>query len=406
MDNNLDTSSKEDSSSLFKSVKANALASKVLNIEGKILPRRYTTYQEPLKDAGSSKVSNPSVNEKVAGHLLDKPSFSSIVHEKPQKRTVKIKEMRNEVSVDGAAVALPIEAVETVNARFTNTLYGYFIGDRLAFPLVENYGMESVLENGPWLVRRVPLILNEWTPNTILKKDEIKRVPVWVKMHHVPIVAYSEIGLSLISTQIGKPIMLDSYTSNMCLHSWGRSVYARALIEIAADVELVKSLVIAIPLGNKEGHTFATIDIEYEWTPPRCASCRIFDHVSDKCPKLPKVVPTDKAADDGFTEVKKKKAKAKQSSKKQVSTNYGPGKTLDKTSKVATTNSFSALSGEDANVWDDDNRVTTESELHVVNDSDSEDVDEYITMEEGTNSVPKEVSKDQGASTPLEDVSS
>ncbi|GJZ20509.1 retrovirus-related pol polyprotein from transposon 17.6 [Tanacetum coccineum] len=348
--------------------------------------------------------------------------------------------MRNEVSVDGAAAALPIEAVETVNARFTNTLYGYFIGDRLAFPLVENYGMESVLENGPWLVRRVPLILNEWTPNTILKKDEIKRVPVWVKMHHVSIVAYSEIGLSLISTQIGKPIMLDSYTSNMCLHSWGRSVYARALIEIAADVELVKSLVIAIPLGNKEGHTFATIDIEYEWTPPRCASCRIFDHVSDKCPKLPKVVPTDKAVDDGFTEVKKKKAKAKQSSKKQVegirlnkpplnlqyrrvdrgesskqkvntdvnkvSTNYGPSKTLDKTSKVATMNSFSALSGEDANVWDDDNRVTTEIELHVVNDSDSEDVDEYITMEEGTNSVPKEVSKDQGASTPLEDVSS
>ncbi|GJT75664.1 zinc knuckle CX2CX4HX4C containing protein [Tanacetum coccineum] len=328
MDNNLDTSSKEDSSSLLKSVKANALASKVLHIEGKILPRRYTTYQEPLKDAGSSKVSNPSVNEKVAGHSLDKPSFSSIVHEKPQKRTVKIKEMRNEVSVDGAAVALSIEAVETVNARFTNTLYGYFIGDRLAFPLVENYvnntwakyglkriqlheefflfqfntreGMESVLENGPWLVRRVPLILNEWTSNTILKKDEIKRVPVWVKMHHVPIVAYSEIGLSLISTQIGKPIMLDSYTSNMCLHSWGRSVYARALIEIAADVELVKSLVIAIPLGNKEGHTFPTIDID------------------DKCPKLPKVVPTDKAADDGFTEVKKKKAKAKQSSKTQL----------------------------------------------------------------------------------------
>ncbi|GJV19060.1 putative reverse transcriptase domain-containing protein [Tanacetum coccineum] len=258
--------------------------------------------------------------------------------------------------------------------------------------------------------------------NTILKKDEIKRVLVWVKMHHVPIVAYSEIGLSLISTQIGKPIMLDSYTSNMCLHSWGRSVYARALIEIAANVELVKSLVIAIPLGNKEGHTFAMIDID------------------DKCPKLPKVVPTDKAADDGFTEVNKKKAKAKQSSKKhvegirlnkpplnlqyrrvdrgesskqkvntdvnKVSTNCGPSKTLDKTSKVATTNSFSALSGEDASVWDDDNRVTTKSELHVVKDSDSEDVDEYITIEEGTNSVPKKVSKDQGASTPLEDVSS
>ncbi|GKB56516.1 zinc knuckle CX2CX4HX4C containing protein, partial [Tanacetum coccineum] len=135
-------------------------------------------------------------------------------------------------------------------------------------------GMESVMENGPWLIRLVPLILNEWTPNTILKKDEIKCAPIWVKMHHVPIVAYFEVGLSLITTQIRKPIMLDSYTSNMCLNSWGRSTYARALIEISADVELQKSMVIAIPLSNKEGHTFTTIDIEYEWTPPRCATCK------------------------------------------------------------------------------------------------------------------------------------
>nr|GEU29963.1 hypothetical protein [Tanacetum cinerariifolium] len=217
--------------------------------------------------------------------------------------------MRNEVSVNGAAVTIPMEAVESVNARFVNTLYGYFIGDRLAFPLVENYVKNTwanVLENGPWLIRRVPLLLNEWTSNTILKKDEIKRVPVWVKMHHVPIVAYSDVGLSLISTQIGKPLMLDSYTSNMCLNSWGRSAYVRVLIEIAADVEQMKSLIIAIPVGNKEGHTFATIDIKYEWTPPRCASCRIFDHVSKKCPKLPKVASNEKVI-----EVKRRRRKLK-----------------------------------------------------------------------------------------------
>ncbi|GJY76703.1 hypothetical protein Tco_0481819 [Tanacetum coccineum] len=50
--------------------------------------------------------------------------------------------------------------------------------------------------------------------------------------------------------------------------SYLRSTYARALIEILADVDLMDSLVIAIPRCDKEGHTFATIDIEYEWTPP------------------------------------------------------------------------------------------------------------------------------------------
>nr|GEX25018.1 hypothetical protein [Tanacetum cinerariifolium] len=285
MDVNKDSLNKDYMSSVLESVKANSLASKINNIGDKFLPRRYTTYQEPLKDAGLSKSTISNVKDKV--DTIRMPSFASVVHEKPQKTIIKIKEMRNEVNVNGAAVTIPTGAVESVNARFVNTLYGYFIGDRLAFPLVENYVKNTwanVLENGPWLIRRVPLLLNEWTANTILKKDEIKSVP------------------------IGKPLMLDSYTSNMCVNSWGRSAYARVLIEIAADVELVKSLVIAIPVGYKEEHTFSTIDIEYEWTPPRCASCRIFDHVSEKCPKLPKVDSSEKVIDDGFIEVKKKKA--------------------------------------------------------------------------------------------------
>ncbi|GJS70552.1 reverse transcriptase domain-containing protein [Tanacetum coccineum] len=47
--------------------------------------------------------------------------------------------------------------------------------------------------------------------NEDLKKEEIKIAPLWVKLHHVPIVAYSEVGLSLIATQLGRPIMMDSY---------------------------------------------------------------------------------------------------------------------------------------------------------------------------------------------------
>ncbi|GKD92084.1 hypothetical protein Tco_1371921, partial [Tanacetum coccineum] len=208
--NNKDPSIEEDSTSLYKSVKANIIASKVVNINGKFLPRRFTTYQEPLKDASSSKDSNQS-KESVPIQPHVKPSFAFVVHDKPLKKIVKIKELRSEERVDGAAVVIPLEAVQEVNERFTNTL--------------TSSGMVSVMENGPWLIRLVPLILNEWTPNTILKKDEIKCAPIWVKMHHVPIVAYSE----------------------------GRSTYARALIEISADVELQKSMVIAIPLSNMSG---------------------------------------------------------------------------------------------------------------------------------------------------------
>nr|GEW46638.1 hypothetical protein [Tanacetum cinerariifolium]GEW50942.1 hypothetical protein [Tanacetum cinerariifolium] len=358
-------------SSLYNSLKANALASKVVNID-KFLPRRYTTYTEPLKDDSTSK-SDP----KVADHVMDqasvKQSFASALHDKPVKKFVNIKEMRSESKVNDATVTLPIEAVEAVNARFTNTLYGYFIDNRLAFPLVENYvkhtwakyglkriqmheefllfqfntreGMESVLENGPWLIRLMPLILNEWTPNTILKKDEIKSALVWVKMHHVPI----------------------------------------------------------------EGHTLATIDIEYEWTPLRCETCLIFYHVGEKCPKLPKVIQTPKASDDGFTE------KGETSNHKTPATNLegnkeGSGPIVKKATvqitttssplepTINTTNSFSALFEDDYRAWDDDNsNMIKNSVLNVINESDSEDeeVNEYITMNEMKD-------QNQRASNPLE----
>ncbi|GJY78798.1 zinc knuckle CX2CX4HX4C containing protein [Tanacetum coccineum] len=129
-------------------------------------------------------------------------SFDSVLQTKPHKQVVKIMELRNNDVVDGANVAITMEAVE-VSSRFANTLYGYFIGKRLAFPLFDSKdGMESFIENGSWLIRLMPLFLNIWTPNTVLKKDVIKQAPVWVKLHHVPTVAYSEVESSLITTQI------------------------------------------------------------------------------------------------------------------------------------------------------------------------------------------------------------
>ncbi|GJU16779.1 hypothetical protein Tco_1144745 [Tanacetum coccineum] len=269
------------------------------------MPMYSVTFTKPLNDKVAA------VNEASLGDIThitkekdpiqakEKLSFASVMNEQPLKKAVKIKELRNELSVNSAAVTIPIEVIEAVNAR---------------------------------------------------------------------------------------------------------STYARALIEILADVDLMDSLVIAIPRCDKEGHTFATIDIEYEWTPPRCASCKIFDHVSDKCPKLPREVSNMKISDDGFTEVKKMKVRTKKSSKKQVegvrlskpalnlqyrrvekdetskqkvssnenkkNVGNGSSKPLVEPIKVTTSNSFSALEEDDSRTWDEDNGGTNDNAFHVVNDSD------------------------------------
>ncbi|GJZ77851.1 hypothetical protein Tco_0642523 [Tanacetum coccineum] len=77
-------------------------------------------------------------------------------------------------------------------------------------------------------------------------------------------------GLSLMATKLGNPIMLDSYTSSMCLQSWGRMDYARALIDIRVDRELKEDMVIAIPNVEDDGEFLHTVRMEYEWEPPRC----------------------------------------------------------------------------------------------------------------------------------------
>nr|GFB90887.1 hypothetical protein [Tanacetum cinerariifolium] len=80
--------------------------------------------------------------------------------------------------------------------------------------------------------------------------------------------AFSEYGLSIIASNICKPIMLDSYTSSMCIESWGRSSFSRCLIEINAKDVLPESLTIGVPLIENTG-----FNIEYEWKPPYCDLC-------------------------------------------------------------------------------------------------------------------------------------
>ncbi|GKC21966.1 disease resistance response protein 206-like protein [Tanacetum coccineum] len=60
----------------------------------------------------------------------------------------------------------------------------------------------------------------------------------------------------------GNPLMLDSYTSDMYMQSWGRSSYVRAMIELRADVELKDNIVAAIPKITREGYYTCNIRVD------------------------------------------------------------------------------------------------------------------------------------------------
>ncbi|GKC50616.1 zinc knuckle CX2CX4HX4C containing protein [Tanacetum coccineum] len=194
---------------------------------------------------------------------------------------------------EGVDLSIPMKVVQTTSSRFENTLYGYFIGKWIAFPVVEYYvrnnwakygltrlmmnskgffffkfdsnkGLEDVLENGPWMIRNSPIILKKWTMNTSLFKEELNRIPVWVKIHDVPLQVFYEDVI------------------------------------IKADEVLKESITMGIPMPEGMGFSKETVRVEYEWKPPRCDQCKIFGHVYDQCPKNASTTPTIYLNNDGF----------------------------------------------------------------------------------------------------------
>nr|GEV87928.1 hypothetical protein [Tanacetum cinerariifolium] len=239
---NINGKSMENEGKLKKAIRSNlaTLGTFVTPIEGDTSNNASCKDDNDKNEDGDAKSSmNGDKTAQDSGDDLsgNKPSFASIFKERTTPKAVCLAEMTNSEFVVGANVAISIFAVKEVSNRFKNTLYGYFIGKRLAFP-VENYvknteGMERVLENGPWLIRLVPIFLNIGTPNTRLAKETITTTPIWVKPHNVPVMAFSE----------------------------GRNTYARALIEVSSLTALKESLVVDIPFPNGAGHALETVEV-------------------------------------------------------------------------------------------------------------------------------------------------
>ncbi|GKE03980.1 retrovirus-related pol polyprotein from transposon TNT 1-94 [Tanacetum coccineum] len=162
---------------------------------------------ENLFDASSAEHATEDEHEHASWddpkfHAM-KNTFVSVVAFEPPKKKLNFRTLTNDEKVAESDFVLPLATIAEVKHKFSNSLVGYFVGKSVAFTLVENYVTNTWakfgFQKGPWLIRNTSLILNKWTPNLALKKDEVTKVPVWVKMHTVPVVAYSEDGLSLIA---------------------------------------------------------------------------------------------------------------------------------------------------------------------------------------------------------------
>ncbi|GJT32556.1 hypothetical protein Tco_0922975 [Tanacetum coccineum] len=153
----------------------------------------------------------------------------------------KVTESRNNKAGNRADVATLLESIKAISERFFNTAYGFFLVKRVAYTVGANYVRNNWVKYG--LVKPMLNSSNELFFFQFSSLDEdVGNVSVWVKLYDVPVTAFSENGLSVIATKLDTHLMLDSYTSDICMQSWGRSSYARAIIELRADDKCPKNI--------------------------------------------------------------------------------------------------------------------------------------------------------------------
>ncbi|GKD81060.1 putative reverse transcriptase domain-containing protein, partial [Tanacetum coccineum] len=152
-----------------------------------------------------------------ARNVPGKPSYATISG-KPNGKKVNVRTLFTPGG-NGIDVVVSVDSIRAICERFANTAYGFFLGKKVAYPVFANYvrntwgkyglvrsmfssstrlfsfqfssidGLDAMLEIGPWFIWNNPLILKKWHPDENLLKEDVNTVPVWVKIHGVPVTA-------------------------------------------------------------------------------------------------------------------------------------------------------------------------------------------------------------------------
>ncbi|KAL2246214.1 UNVERIFIED_CONTAM: hypothetical protein Sindi_2889600 [Sesamum indicum] len=104
--------------------------------------------------------------------------------------------------------------------------------------------MEEAIEGGPWLFQGQPI------------------VPAWIKLRHLSVELWTEEGLSMVASGIGRPLYPNAIT-----RACTRLDFARVCVMLDVSSKLPRHIIIIMP--NEEGGEIpCKIDVEYEWLPP------------------------------------------------------------------------------------------------------------------------------------------
>ncbi|XP_044473977.1 uncharacterized protein LOC123202204 [Mangifera indica] len=139
----------------------------------------------------------------------------------------------------------------------------------VVFRFKEEDDVHRVLEEDPWMFGRKHMVLQQWHAYTSFDMNIISKVPVWVRLHRVPLPLWTQRGLSTVSSVVGRPLSCDKQT-----YECTRLSYARVYVELDTKRTPLQKFEIQCCLSSDP----IEVKVEYEWKSKRCAKCGLFDH--------------------------------------------------------------------------------------------------------------------------------
>ncbi|GJZ44710.1 zinc knuckle CX2CX4HX4C containing protein [Tanacetum coccineum] len=175
-----------------------------------------------------------------------KETYVSMARKDEIPRKLKYKSLITNDS-DGEVVVFDELLVKKGIERWNLNASGYFVRYRMApNDLRDLEGLNSVIDQGPWMVNKRPLIVQKWNHEIGMQMVEHSKLPIWVRMTEVPLEAWSSDGISAL---------------------------ASSLVEMNAEKEFKQTIEVQYRDKDNKVKGTKTVNVSYDWKPAACTHC-------------------------------------------------------------------------------------------------------------------------------------
>ncbi|GJW33577.1 RNA-directed DNA polymerase, eukaryota, reverse transcriptase zinc-binding domain protein [Tanacetum coccineum] len=107
---------------------------------------------------------------------------------------------------------------------------------------------------------------------------EPTHIPIWVRLCNIPLEAWTTNGISALASRLGKPLIMDNLTAEICKKGVGRVKYARVLVEVPANKCVPDEIEVIYRDKDRVEICRKKIIVKFDWLPLRCSNCCVFGH--------------------------------------------------------------------------------------------------------------------------------